>query len=99
MMRRLIWFSLVVLTAGASDCWAGELKVGAAIAEITPPFGGPLWGYAARHDAPSRGVRDPLFAKVVVIDDGTERVLVASLDLGRTPPRSQMAKLRDAFTK
>lgn len=98
-MRLLIWFSLVVLTAGASDCWAGELKVGVATAEITPPLGGPLWGYAARRDAPSRGVRDPLFAKVVVIDDGTERVMVASLDLGRTPPRSQMAGLRQALAK
>src|SRR5437868_2784916 len=48
------------------------LRAGAAVAEITPPVGLPLWGYAARHDAPSVGVRDPLFARCVVLDDGRE---------------------------
>ena len=29
----------------------------------TPPTGFPMWGYAARHDKPSVGVLDPLFAR------------------------------------
>lgn len=58
-----------------------------------------MWGYASRHDAPSQRVRDPLFAKVTVFDDGTKRVLIASLDLGRPPIRQHMQTLRQRLAK
>lgn len=54
-----------------------------------------MWGYAVRHDAPSVGVRDPLFARAVVLDDGDEKLLIVSLDLGRPPARASTARIRE----
>lgn len=59
-----------------------ELRAGAAKADITPPVGGRLYGYGARGDAVSTGVHDPLFAKVLVLDDGATAVAFVTLDLG-----------------
>jgi hypothetical protein len=71
------------------------LRAGAATVEITPPLGGPLWGYAARHDTPSKGVRDPLRARALVLAAGGQRVALVSLDLGRAPTRAHVQAVRD----
>jgi hypothetical protein len=84
---------LCVLAARALAAAQG-LQAGAARVDITPPLGGPMWGYAARHDAPSVGVRDRLHARVLVLAAGKERVAVVSLDLGRAPPRDSTAAIR-----
>ncbi len=76
----------------ASD--GNKLQAGAAGVDITPPLGHPLWGYAARHDAPCVGVHDPLRARVLVLAAGTERIALVSLDLGRAPTRASMETLR-----
>src|SRR5262245_26952559 len=73
---------------------AGPLTAGAATADITPPVGYPMWGYGARHDAPSQGVLDPLRARAVVLAAGGDALAVVSLDLGRAPTRTSMAALR-----
>jgi hypothetical protein len=73
---------------------AAELKAGAAKADITPPIGFPMWGYGARHDAPSLGVLDPLFARAVVLSAGKDSIAVVSLDLGRAPTRQSMGTIR-----
>ena len=65
---------------------AAELKAGAATVDITPPTGYALWGYAARHDAPSEGVHDPLHARALVLAVGEQRLAIVSLDLGRRRP-------------
>ena len=79
---------------------AAELKAGAAKVEITPPTGFPMWGYAARHDEPSQGVLDPLYARALVLAADDQKIALVSLDLGRAPTRSSMetirAKLKDA---
>jgi len=62
--------------------------------DITPPIGFPMWGYGARHDAPSTGVMDPLHARALVIDVGQERIAIVSLDLGRAPTRQSTAAIR-----
>lgn len=72
---------------------AAELHAGAAQTTITPPLGGPMWGYGARHDAPSQGVLDPLHARAVVLKVGTERIALVSLDLGRAPPRESYERI------
>lgn len=74
---------------------AGDLKAGAATADITPPIGMIMWGYASRHDAPSTGIRDPLLARAVLLDDGSEKILIVSLDLGRPPTRASSARIRE----
>jgi hypothetical protein len=75
---------------GAAD----ELRAGAAVTDVTPPVGHAMWGYAARKDAPSTGVRDPLKARALVLAVGKQRVALVSLDLGRAPTRASMDALR-----
>ncbi|MEZ4269852.1 MAG: neutral/alkaline non-lysosomal ceramidase N-terminal domain-containing protein, partial [Myxococcota bacterium] len=55
------------------------LKAGVARADISPPDGTPLAGYAWWRG--SRGVRDPLTATALVLDDGDSRVAIVALDL------------------
>ncbi|HJT77695.1 MAG TPA: hypothetical protein VJ739_10885, partial [Gemmataceae bacterium] len=53
-----------------------------------------MWGYAARRDAPSEGVLDPLRARALVLAAGKERLAVVSLDLGRAPTRQSVEAIR-----
>ena len=80
----------------AIPLWAGAepIKAGAAKTDITPPTGFPMWGYGARRDLPSTGVRDPLHARAVVLAVGTQKMALVSLDLGRAPTRTSMANIR-----
>ncbi len=73
---------------------AEELQAGLACVDITPPTGFAMWGYAARKDQPSLGVRDPLRARALVLATGHKRLALVSLDLGRAPTRSSMAAIR-----
>src|SRR5205814_5691950 len=85
----LILLGLLPVAAHADD-----LQAGAAKTVITPPVGYPMWGYAARHDAPSVGVLDPLHARAVVLAADGKRIALVSLDLGRAPTRQSMAAIR-----
>jgi hypothetical protein len=58
-----------------------------------------MWGYASRRDKPSEGVLDPLFARAIVLKMAETKIALVSLDLGRTPTRSSMTKIRDALKK
>jgi hypothetical protein len=95
-MRGLPGAALVVLAllGAAAPAAAEDLQAGAAKTEITPPPGGPMWGYAVRHDAPSLGVLDPLHARALVLAVGKQRVAFVSLDLGRAPTRDSTAAIR-----
>jgi hypothetical protein len=53
-----------------------------------------MWGYAARHDAASEGVLDPLQARALVLAAGKERIALVSLDLGRPPTRQSTEAIR-----
>ena len=94
-MRTIVILVAAILLACTVNGRAGDLIAGAATADITPPVGIPMWGYAARHDAPSVGVRDPLFARAVLLDDGNEKLLIVALDLGRPPTRASSARIRE----
>ncbi|MHA1596804.1 MAG: neutral/alkaline non-lysosomal ceramidase N-terminal domain-containing protein [Candidatus Asgardarchaeia archaeon] len=59
----------------------GKLKVGVSKVNITPPMGIPLSGYFGRMDKPSIGVHDDLYAKCLVLDDGSQKVAIISADL------------------
>ncbi|MCS6849897.1 MAG: neutral/alkaline non-lysosomal ceramidase N-terminal domain-containing protein [Gemmataceae bacterium] len=86
---------LLGLCCGGTPADGASLRAGAAVVEITPPIGVPLWGYASRHDAPSVGVLDPLFARAVVLEIGQQRIALVSLDLGRPPTRASVAAIRE----
>jgi len=60
---------------------AGPLTAGVAVMDITPPVGTPLGGYGARHGRPSTGVHDNLYAKALVLDNGSERLAIVTTDL------------------
>lgn len=87
---------IAVLVAMIPGALAAEFQVGFAKTDITPTKPMPMWGYGARHDALSTGVRDPLFAKAVVVDVGEQKLAIVGLDLGRSPRPEMMARIREA---
>jgi neutral ceramidase len=91
--------ALVVLLALAGGARAEGLRAGAAVVDVTPPTGHPMWGYASRKAAPSVGVRDPLKARALVLEVGKEKIALVGLDLGRAPPRASMAAIRKEVAK
>jgi hypothetical protein len=84
------------MVAGAAE---PVFKAGVAERDITPTAPMPMWGYGDRHDALSEGVLDPLFAKAVVIEAGTDKIAIVGLDLGRSPRPDSMTKIREAVKK
>ncbi len=96
-----VFCAIVVLAAagraGAGERPAGGLEAGAAKADITPPTGHPMWGYAARRDAPSVGVLDPLYARALVLSAGGTRDALVGLDLGRALSLKRRARLEHVF--
>ncbi|MHB1425481.1 MAG: neutral/alkaline non-lysosomal ceramidase N-terminal domain-containing protein [Gemmataceae bacterium] len=93
MIRKFVLLGLLSLSPLPARA-AGELRAGAASVDITPPTGFAMWGYAARKDQPSLGVRDPLRARALVLGAGDKRLALVSLDLGRAPTRASMAVIR-----
>ena len=53
---------------------------GVAKTDITPPIGTPLAGYGARRAQPSTGVHDPTEARALILDNGTEKIALVSVD-------------------
>ena len=85
---------LVVLLAPSG--WASPLKAGVAKADITPAPGLPLWGYELRN---ATGTLDPLYARVLVLEVGEQRVAIVALDLGRTFGWGSIQQIREAARK
>lgn len=73
---------------------AQSLKAGVARADITPAPGVELWGYSNR-SGPATGTLDPLYARVLVLDDGRQAVAIVTLDLGRSFGQPQMNFVRE----
>src|SRR5262245_45086259 len=59
--------ALLIATVAHAE---GTFRAGTAEVDITPAKPMPMWGYGARHALLSVGTRDPLFAKVVVLEAG-----------------------------
>ena len=70
-------FTFVLLASGTH----AALKAGVARVDITPPPGIAMWGYSARAGV-STGTRDPLYARVLVPDDGLTAIALVALILG-----------------
>ncbi|MFC5833840.1 neutral/alkaline non-lysosomal ceramidase N-terminal domain-containing protein, partial [Nonomuraea insulae] len=87
----------MVVTPWTTRRWspaASHLLAGAAVADITPPPGGSLAGYAARVSA-SIAVHDPLLATAVAVSDGAATSLVISADLIALDPDTTRRIARD----
>jgi hypothetical protein len=94
LFQRLTPLCVLLLLCAPRPAAAQGFQAGAAVVDITPPTGVPLWGYAARKDQPSDGVLDPLKARALVLATGKDRIALVSLDLGRAPTRASFAAIR-----
>src|SRR5437899_3513062 len=85
MNKILILLALSMATPALSS--AAEFKAAAGKADITAPLGYSMWGYSDRKGT-AGSVLDPLWARILVLDDGSNRVALVTLDLGRSfgPP-------------
>lgn len=91
----------LLLLVGCLAPTGAELLAGAAKVEITPDVKArqiPLGGYAARRAKPSTGVHDPVWARALVLSDGTTKVGIVSIDLCFLPAnvRTEVAKKVEA---
>lgn len=57
-----------------------QLKAGVAVANITPPVGADMAGFGGRPSG-AVGIHDDLFAKVLVLDDGNQKLVIVTSDL------------------
>jgi hypothetical protein len=85
---------LIMICLMAAAINAQSLTAGAARADITPPPGVDLWGYSNR-SGPATGTLDPLYARILVLDDGRGAVAIVTLDLGRSFGQAQMNLVRE----
>src|SRR4051794_12907712 len=93
------WVGVIAAALLAGPATATDFEAGAATADVTPPTGYPMWGYSARKDNPSDGVRDPLHARALVIKSGESKVAIVSLDLGRAPTRESAVRIRESLKR
>lgn len=91
---RQVFYLFMVVVALPLAANAQSFKAGVARADITPPPGVELWGYGDR-SGPATGTLDPLYARVLVLDDGRQSVAVVTLDLGRSFGQPQMTSVRE----
>lgn len=57
-----------------------DLLAGVGRQNITPKIGTPLYGYFDR-DEPSNGIHDDLWARALVLDDGSARIALCSIEV------------------
>ena len=98
--RRGMWRCLpaCVLLWVAGPAARADLKAGVAAVNATPPLEmqAPLGGYGERMNRPAEGVHDTLWAKALMLDDGTRRFCLVTLDqlgLPRSVKESLMPRL------
>ncbi len=78
-MNRAIAVLLLLAGCATAPLPGGELRVGAAMVDLTPPVG---WRKAGGYDEViSKGVHDPLYAKAIVFEQGGERGAIVVADL------------------
>lgn len=88
----VVWVSLCAMMAcsacGLAPASAAELKAGVARVDLTPPLDlkAPLGGYGERMNRPAEGVHDRIFAKALVLTDGTKKFVLITADIVGFPP-------------
>ena len=92
---------LLILLGALTSVSGAVLRAGAARADITPPAGLPMYGYFDRmeNNQTATGTLDPLFARVLVLESDQTRIVIITLDLGRTFDPPTMAELKSTLQK
>ena len=98
-MRSITASTLICILILSPVAFGETFKAGFAKTEVTPPAATPMWGYGARHDQLSRGTRDPLYAKALVIESGDQKVALVGLDLGRSFGSPDFDRIIEAVRK
>lgn len=75
-------FLILIFVPALGVAEAGNLRAGFGRVDITCPVGIPLIG---SYGKPSESVLDPLYARVMVLDDGSTTIAIVSADLLYTP--------------
>ena len=98
--RLTVIFLAMLLASSRPEALAADsarfTRAGAAQVRISPADGTPMAGYY--HARGSEGLADDLFSKALVLDDGSNRVALVTLDLISTT-RSIVEKARSEITK
>ena len=92
--RQCLTLLLFLLFASIMPLRASGLRAAVAKVDITPPLGTKMWGYFDRQNG-ATGVGDPLYARVLVMEVGSERLALVTLDLGRTFGPQSLAHLKE----
>ncbi len=73
---------ICVVLAAATAASAGNLQVGMAVADVTPPLRDdrPVWMAGYGQGRRATGVHDPLMARALVLSDGERRVAIVGVD-------------------
>src|SRR5215469_4960741 len=95
---RITLAAMLSMFLGTSSLLGASLKAGVARVDITPAPGVSLWGFSDRK-TPATGVRDPLYARVLVIEASGQRLALVSVDLGRPFGSTSLDQLRKATEK
>lgn len=92
-IRSIFACTVLLLTSGSAS--AGTLQAGVTRVDITPPPGLLLQGYP-HPGRVATGVRDPLYARVLVLGVGSTRVAIVDLDLVAVFEPEYLERLRSA---
>ena len=84
----VLWVALCGGLCFVGAAVAGEMKAGVARADLTPPedLKAALGGYGERMSRPAEGVHDRVFAKALVVSDGSKRFAIVTADILAFPP-------------
>ncbi len=88
-----ILFRCLLPLAMAAYVEAAAMRAGVAKVDIKPETHEVMWGFEDRL-TPASGILDPLFARVLVLDNGRTRLGIVVLDLGRSFGRESLNQLR-----
>lgn len=94
----LLSLSSLLLAACCVSANAADMKAAIAKVDFTPPLGVHMWGYFDRLKG-AEGVLDPLYARVLVLETGDQKLAFVDLDLGRTFGPASLDQLRNAVEK
>jgi neutral ceramidase len=84
--------------AASSLGHSSNLRAAAGKVDITPPPGELLWGFESR-TTPATGTLDPLYARVLLLEAGTQRLALVTLDLGRSFGPAAIQQVRESVRK
>ncbi len=81
LMKAILLLSAILVCQGVfCPVSQAALKGGCAKVNVTPPVGAWLSGYGGR-DKPSDGIVDELYARALVLDNGSNSIAIISVDL------------------